>query len=782
MEILDLFLQSTSSVSLLGSLVVLLLIYFISTSSFRFQQDRMEPPGPKALPLLGNLLQFDLKTPHNTLMKLSKKYGSLFTVYMGPKKVVVLAGYKTVKEALVNFAEEFGDRDPMQIMIEFSQGYGITWSNGEIWKEMRRFVMMNLKDFGMGKKVCEDKIIEECHRLIEVLKKFKGEALDMTQPIHYAVSNIICSMVYGNRFEYDDPQFTYMLECMSTRVKLAGSPSIQVYNVFPWFFKWIANRKEFHQMNVFNRKQNLEIFSSLKKTLNPQMCRGLVDAFLVRKQNLKSSSSVSLSGALVLLLLVYFFSSSSFSSKEDRKEPPGPKPLPLLGNLLQLDLKRLYNALLKLSKNYGSVFTIYLGPKKVVVLAGYKTVKEALVDYADEFGERDQSLIQLETYRGHGVIQSNGELWKEMRRFALTNLRDFGMGKSACEDKIIEETGYLIEVFKKFKGEAIDTTPSINCAVSNIICSIVYGSRFEYDDPMFTSMVARTNKRIQLLGSPSIQMYNLFPWIFKWASNRREIQQITAFTKKINLELFSRLKEILSPQMCRGFSDAFLARMQILEESGIINSHFNNQNLMATVIQLFAAGTETTATTLRWALLLMAKYPQIQDQVQEELSRVIGSGQVRVKDRRNLPFTDAVIHETQRLANIVPTVARRTSQDVIFQGHFIKKATTVYPLLASVLYDESEWENPHRFYPPHFLDKDGKFVKRETFLPFSAGRRVCLGESLARMELFIFFTTLLQHFRFTPPPGVSEDDLDLTPCVGFSLNPKPHKLRASSCM
>ncbi|XP_049445405.1 cytochrome P450 2K1-like [Epinephelus fuscoguttatus] len=497
---------------------------------------------------------------------------------------------------------------------------------------------------------------------------------------------------------------------------------------------------------------------------------------------LQSSSSVSLFGALVVLLLVYFFSSSSFSSEDDSKEPPGPKPLPLLGNLLQLDLMRLYNELLKLSKNYGSVFTIYLGPKKVVVLAGYKTVKEALVNYADEFGERDPSLIQLDTYRDHGVIQSNGELWKEMRRFAITNLRDFGMGKSACEDKIIEETGYLIEVFKKFKGEAMDTTSSVNCAVSNIICSIVYGSRFEYDDPVFTSMVAQTNKRIQLMGSASIQMYNLFPWIFKWAGNRREIQQITAFTKKNNLELFSRLKETLNPQMCRGFVDAFLARMQSLEESGIMNSHFNNQNLMATVIQLFAAGTETTATTLRWGLLLMAKYPQIQDQVQEELSRVIGSGQVRVKDRRNLPFTDAVIHETQRLATIVPTVARRTSQDVTFQGHFIKKGTTVCPLLASVLYDESEWENPHSFYPPHFLDKDGKFVKREAFLAFSAGRRVCLGESLARMELFIFFTTLLQHFRFTPPPGVSEDELDLTPCVGFTLIPKPHKLCASSCM
>uniref|UniRef100_A0A3B4WYH3 Cytochrome P450 2K1-like n=1 Tax=Seriola lalandi dorsalis TaxID=1841481 RepID=A0A3B4WYH3_SERLL len=211
--------------------------------------------------------------------------------------------------------------------------------------------------------------------------------------------------------------------------------------------------------------------------------------------------------------------------------------------------------------------------------------------------------------------------------------------------------------------------------------------------------------------------------------------------------------------------------------------HFHNENLMNTVLNLFAAGTDTTATTLRWGLLLMAKYPKIQDQVQEELSRVIGSRQVQVEDRKNLPFTDAVIHETQRLANIVPmALPHKTSQDVTFQGYFIKKGTTVYPLLTSVLYDDNEWEKPHTFHPAHFLDKDGKFVKRDAFMPFSAGRRICLGEGLARMELFVFFTTLLQHFHFTPPPGVSEDELDLTPRVGFTLNPSHHKLCAVSCM
>ncbi|XP_041661273.1 cytochrome P450 2K1-like [Cheilinus undulatus] len=495
------------------------------------------------------------------------------------------------------------------------------------------------------------------------------------------------------------------------------------------------------------------------------------------------STSVSLLGALVVLRMVCMVLFSGFSSQAYRKEPPGPRPLPLLGNLLQIDLKRPYNTLVKLSKKHGSVFTVYLGPKKVVVLAGYKTVKEALVHYADEFGDRDPLRITQETNKGHGVLWANGESWKEMRRFSLMNLRDFGMGKRACEDKITEECDHLIQVLNKFKGEAFDTTQPVNYAVSNIICSIVYGSRFEYDDPEFTSLVDQSNKRIQLGGSPSLQLYNLFPWVGKWFANNREFQKNTDWVLNQNLELFKHLKETLNPQMCRGFVDAFLVRKQSLEESGISNSHYHDDNLLMTVLSLFAAGTDTTATTLRWGLLLMAKYPEIQDQVQEELSRVVGSRRVQLDDRKNLPFTDAVIHETQRVGNVVPmSLPHKTTRDVLFQGFFIKKGTTVYPLLTSVLYDESEWATPHTFNPAHFLDRDGKFVKPDAFMPFSAGRRVCVGEGLARMELFIFFTTLLQHFRFTPPPGVSEEDLDLTPRVGFTLSPVPHKLCAVSCM
>uniref|UniRef100_A0A3B5PV03 Uncharacterized protein n=1 Tax=Xiphophorus maculatus TaxID=8083 RepID=A0A3B5PV03_XIPMA len=451
------------------------------------------------------------------------------------------------------------------------------------------------------------------------------------------------------------------------------------------------------------------------------------------------SSPTTLLGVGLLFIILYLVTVGS--SRETGQEPPGPKPLPLLGSLLQLDLQRPYKTLCELSKKYGSVFTVYFGPKK-------------------------------------RILFSNGETWKEMRRFALSTLKDFGMGKRVAEEKILEECGHLIQVFER---KPFNTSHPVNYATSNIISSIVFGSRFDYDDLRFRNLVSRVNESISLFGTTGIQLYNTFPRLVRWIKNRQVILKNTEKTIRDVEDLTQKLKETLNPQICRGLVDCFLIRKQKDEDSCVKDIQFTEENLIFTVMNLFSAGTDTTAATLRWGLLLMAKYPQIQDQVQEELTRVAGSHEVHVEDRKNLPYTDAVIHEIQRLGNIVPmAVPHKTSQDVTIQKYFIKAGTTVIPLLTSVPYDESEWESPHTFNPSHFLDKEGRFIKRDAFLPFSAGRRACIGESLARMEVFLFFTSLLQRFRFIPPPGVSENDLDLTPAVGFTIPPSPHELCAIS--
>ncbi|KPP60109.1 cytochrome P450 2K1-like, partial [Scleropages formosus] len=487
--------------------------------------------------------------------------------------------------------------------------------------------------------------------------------------------------------------------------------------------------------------------------------------------------SFTLPGLLLVLGVLYLISTSN----KQRNEPPGPRLLPFLGNLLQLDLKKLHISLCELSKKYGSVFTVHFGPKKVVVLAGFKTIKEALINNADEFGDRDITPTFYKMAHHHGVMFANGDTWKVMSRFALSNLRNFGMGKQKIEEIIIEEINYMTEEFVKYNGQPFDNKETLYLAVSNIISSIVYGKRFDYLDPLFQEMVKTVDDRVHLLGTTAVKLYNMFPWLGPFMKDWQDLlKNIKSNTHHIE-GMVKKLHETLNSKDSRCFVDSFLIQQLEDKKSGKKDSYFTYKNLVSSLSNLFNAGTDTTATTLRWGLLFMAKYPDIQDRVQEELSRVTGGRQPKAEDRKNLPYTNAVIHEIQRVASVAPmSIPHSTSCDVELQGYHIKKETSVIALLMSVLFDENEWQTPHVFNPGHFLDEHGQFIKRDAFMPFSAGRRICLGESLARMELFLFFTSLLQKFRFTPPPGMSESELDVTPVVKFVLHPPKHKLCAVS--
>ncbi|KAM4772430.1 cytochrome P450 2K4-like [Rhinophrynus dorsalis] len=428
-----------------------------------------------------------------------------------------------------------------------------------------------------------------------------------------------------------------------------------------------------------------------------------------------------------------------------------------------------------LSKKYGSVFSIQIGTRKIVVLCGYDTVRDALVNYAEEFSERPIVPIFRNVSKGHGIIFSHGENWKAMRRFTISTLRDFGMGKKSLEYKIIEECDSLVQAFNSYGGKPFENSTIINAAVANIIVSILLGHRFEYDNPTFLRLMKLIDEGLMHIASPMIMLYNLCPSIMEWVPGshktvRKNAEELKQFVK----ETFAKSKDQLDVNDQRNFIDTFLFKQQ--EEKSSSELYFHDDNLIMIVIDLFVAGMETTSTTLRWGLLLMMKYSEIQKNVQNEIERVIGSAQPKSEHRKEMPYTDAVIHEIQRFSNILPSnLPHATAQDVTFRGYFLPKGTYVIPLLASVLTEKNYFEKPDEFYPQHFLDAKGNFVKKEAFLPFSAGKRSCVGENLAKMELFLFFTKLLQTFTFQALPGA---DLDLTPAHGFTFPPHLHYMRA----
>ncbi|KAM5152306.1 cytochrome P450 2K1-like [Mantella aurantiaca] len=472
-----------------------------------------------------------------------------------------------------------------------------------------------------------------------------------------------------------------------------------------------------------------------------------------------------------IVLFLYWINGSK---KSKGKMPPGPRPLPIIGNLNLVDLKKPHESLMELSEKYGEIFTIHFGPKKMVVISGHSAVKEALVNRADDFGERADSPLFKLLHKEKGIIFPNGESWKFIRRFTLSTLRDFGMGKKIIEARIQDELVPLIEHFKSHNGQPFDTNLILNYAVSNVICSIIFGERFEYNDSTFKNLIRIFGESEMLVGSPKLLLFNFFPRISTFFGTHKQIMQNYDELREFVLKRIKHHKQEFNANAISGFIDAYLLKQE--QESVKAETFFDDENLVYSVLDLFIAGTETISATLRWGILLMMKYPEIQKRIQEEIQTHIKQGQMAtVEDRKNMPYTEAVIHEIQRFANIVHlNLLHATTSDVYFRGYCIPKGTEVIPFLTSVLYDKTQWETPYEFNPNHFLDTAGKFLKRDAFMPFSAGRRVCVGESLAKMELFLFFTGLLQTFTFYPPPGVSREDICLKPDVGFLLFPLPH--------
>lgn len=511
-------------------------------------------------------------------------------------------------------------------------------------------------------------------------------------------------------------------------------------------------------------------------------CVARAGQWLLRTHSASEFSGADIGWSLLVFVVVLVLVRLAQLYREQRRLPPGPWGVPILGYLpfLKGDIHLHYK---ELTEKYGPMFSARLGAQTIVVLGDHKTIREAF--RKEEFTGRPQTEF-TEILGGYGVINSDGRLWKDQRRFLHERLRHFGMtyigaGKGQMEARIMAEVESFAATLEEHGEGPVDLNPVLAVSISNVICSMIMSMRFSHNDARFRRFMDLIDEGFRLFGTLApvnfVPFLRHMPWL---QDTRKKLNQNRQEMADFFQETVDNHRASFDPSNIRDLVDTYLLEIQNAREEGREAALFEGKNhdrqMQQIIGDLFSAGMETIKTTLQWAVVFMLHHPEVMKQVQEELDSIVGRERLpSLEDLPYLPYTESTILEVLRRSSIVPLgTTHATTRDVTLNGYHIPKDTHIVPLLHAVHMDPNLWDEPESFQPSRFLSAEGKVTKPEYFLPFGTGRRMCLGDVLARMELFLFFSTLLHKFHIELPQGESLPSLKGN--TGVTVTPQAFKV------
>ncbi|XP_075539927.1 cytochrome P450 18a1-like [Dermacentor variabilis] len=489
--------------------------------------------------------------------------------------------------------------------------------------------------------------------------------------------------------------------------------------------------------------------------------------------------------------------------------PPGPWGLPLVGFLPFLG-KEFHRTLQSLAVTYGPIYQIFLGSKRVVVISDPKLVRQAFSQAAFS-GRPDTELTKL--LQGYGedllddgcasvapyaialrprIINSAGALWREQRAFLHRVFRDFvprhgRPGSVALEQKMQKincaqvHIGEFLSSLGPFEGSSLHVRRSLARAVSNILGSFLMSVTYSSRDSKFEQLLALFEEGFRLLTLavpvnfiPALRYVPGSNWAYRRIKRNRH-QTADYFRRIADAHRSSYVEGTV-----RDIVDAYLVQLRRDKARGIQreDTYFSEEQLVQVLMDIFSAGLETVTSTLEWAILLLVRHPHVQRRLQEELDAHLASEGERpasMADLPALPYAQATILEVLRRANVIALGnAHATTCDVELAGYRIPADTHVVSNLWAIHMDPDLWEDPEEFRPERFL-VDGQVQKPDYFMPFSVGRRMCLGNHLTQTEVFLFLSNLLLRYTLELPEGEQPPSMDGH--VAVSHTPRPFRVK-----
>ncbi|XP_077520113.1 cytochrome P450 2A3-like [Amblyomma americanum] len=461
--------------------------------------------------------------------------------------------------------------------------------------------------------------------------------------------------------------------------------------------------------------------------------------------------------------------------------PPGPPGYPVLGHV-QFAYKDFHcNQAMKWARQYGPVYRIRTGPTDMVILNDFQAIKKFLTKREVLYRPRNW-LFRGEQYGG--VATLNGEVWEHNRRFCLHVLRNLGFGKTSMEEHIKDECRSIVEKVAEAKGAPIAFQDYLLTSTSNNISALVYGQRYPFEHPrrrfldsLLSDLFAaiRTGSLVEFVPPSLLKVVSKLPSTRQTAITTKLLDFIDDTKKQIDEH-----KATIDEHFNRDFIDGYLRTIE--ENKNDPGSYFQTRHLVGNLLSFFIAGSNTVAVTLQWHVLNFADKPDtVQARIRREIDEVVGrERQPAWEDRNKMPYTMACIWEMYRWKTVSPLgVPRSAGEDTFFGEYFIPKGTTVSPNVWAVHNDPTLWKEPSKFDPSRFLREDGSLIqpKPEYLIPFSIGKRMCPGEILASVEIFLYITCLLQKCIILPDEekiqGLDSADIPLAELNRYKVRVLP---------
>ncbi|KAI3727514.1 hypothetical protein L6452_16130 [Arctium lappa] len=472
---------------------------------------------------------------------------------------------------------------------------------------------------------------------------------------------------------------------------------------------------------------------------------------------------------LILAILCYKFTFSTTPNGAPSL-PPGPRGLPIVGYLpfLGHDLHKQFT---NLARSYGPIFKLQLGSKVHVVINTLDLAKTVVRDQDRTFSNRQPSIAAAtSSYGTQDIVWSdNNSHWRNLRKILVQEVLS-NKSLEACQSFRKNEVKKTIKNIYGNIGMAININEISFSTEANVLTSIIWENTTA-EGAKDSSLVAELQmivlEILELVSEPNAS--DLFPNL-AWF----DLQGVERKTKKKLKQLDRIFTSIIDDRIKfnskrsdgavvehEGKKDFIQTLLDLMEEKKATSLNFTQ--MKALLLDIMFGGTDTTATSIEWAMTEMMQNVNVMKRVQQELVEIVGLN--NVVEESHLPklqYLDAVIKETFRLHPVLPLLLPRSpTQSCTVGGYTIPKGCIVFLNVWAIQRDPRNWDNPLEFNPERFMANKWDYKGNDlNFFPFGSGRRMCPGVPLAeKMQMYVL-ASLLHSFDWTLPKGEEHDFSD----------------------